>query len=131
MSLANDIGSTQFFKSLTKVRKSIYRTPPVADSALISLTHALWIELICGGSGTDIFLWILPNSLTTSGGCFFLSQDPKHQNRLWRLHVMSLFFDGKYCRYSQLGNRFPAITQACLEPNRKSNLMLFSKIVHG
>ena len=38
-----------------------YRTPPLAASAFIRLTHALWIKLIWRNSGTGIFLWIFQN----------------------------------------------------------------------
>ena len=71
------------------------------------------------------FAKFLKTLLTTSGGCFFLSQDAKHQNTLWQLHAMGSLFDGK-C--SQWGNRFLPITEAYLEPSRKSTMKLFCKI---
>ena len=63
-------------------------------------------------------------TVTTSGSCFFLSQDKKHQNTQWELHTMDSLFDGKH---SQWGNRFLPITEACLETSRKSTVKLFCK----
>ena len=103
--LLNSLGTTFF-----------YRTPPVAASTFIRSTHALWIKLIFRDSGADMI---------TSSGCFFLSQDAKHQNTLWQLHAMNSLFDGKY---SQWGNRFLPITEAYLEPSRKSTMKIFCKI---
>ena len=54
-----------------------------------------------------------------------LSQDAKHQNTTWQLHSMDSLFDGK-C--SQRGNTFLFITEAYLEPSRKSTMKLFCKI---
>ena len=48
-------------------------------------------------------------TLTTSDGCFFLSQDAKHQIQL---HPMGSLFDGKY---NQRGKKFLPITEAYLE----------------
>ena len=63
------------------------------------------------------FAKFLKTLLITSGGCFFLSQDAKQKNTLWKLHVMGSLFVGKY---SQWSNRFLPITEAYLEPNQKS-----------
>ena len=46
--------------------------------------------------------------LTTWGGCYFLSQNAKHQNRLSEQHTMGWLFAGKY---SQCGNRFLTIRE--------------------
>ena len=66
--------------------------------------------------------------MITSGGCFFLCQDAKHQNTLRLLHAMGSLFDGKY---SQWGNRFLPITEAYLEHSQKSTMKIFAKIVNG
>ena len=101
-----------------------YWTPVVATSAFIRLTHALWIKLICRNLGTSNFpvnfAKFLKTLLTTSGCCFFLSQDTKYQNALLQLHAKGLSFDSKY---SQSGNRFPLIIEAYLELSQKSTVV--------
>ena len=62
--------------------------------------------------------------LTSFGGCFFLSQDAKHQNTLWQLQTMDSLFDGKD---SQWGNKFLPITDVYLKPSRKFTMKLFCK----
>ena len=69
----------------------------------------------------------LKTLLTTWGGCFFLSQNAKHQNTLSEQHTMGWLFAGKY---SQWSNRFLTIREVYLESSQKcqqSNLQsLFS-----
>ena len=36
------------------------------------------------------FVKYLKTFLTTSDDCFYLSQDPKHQNTIWQIHPMSM-----------------------------------------
>ena len=54
-------------------------------------------SLLCTGApGTwqpMIFTYFAPSS---TGGCFFPSQDAKHKNTLSQLHAMGSLFDGKY-----------------------------------
>ena len=66
------------------------------------------------------FAKFLKTLSTTSGGCFFLSQDTKYQNALLELHAKGLSFDSKY---SQSGNRFPLIIEAYLELSQKSTVV--------
>ena len=110
-----------------------YKTPLVAAFLRLSgrsmlcelnwYVYRLWHKYFL--MNFEKFLKIM---LISSDGCSILSQGTKHQNTLWQLPAMGSLLDDKY---RQWGNRFLLITEAYLEPSRKSTTRVFCKILNG
>ena len=82
-----------------------------------------WSDMRRGRSMPNLVLFS-KFAICSENFVMLLTNDAKHKNTVRQPHALGSLFDRKY---SQWDNRFQLVTEAYLEPSRKSKMELFYK----